>query len=291
MRLSLSCAVLVLCSSTAFAQTNTVQPRYFSWNNLTVDAKANQAAAIKDPFEKFNRKIFSFNDVLDRHIAKPVATQYKEKIPEDARSSYRSFRKNLGEPWNAVNQLIQGKPVRALKTLGRFTINTLTSLGFADPASRIGLTTEEESLGTTLGYYGVNTGPYVMLPILGPSTLRDSVGLAVDSQAQAGKYLLKNHDVEDWSLTGLTAVDKRAGLLDVEQSLPEDRYAAIRDIYLQRTAFVIAEKKGEAVENAFVDDISDEVIDDTPSEESTPQQTAPTAETSEVPTSEEHDMK
>lgn len=88
----------------------------------------------------------------------------EKKTPEDVRGSYRQFRKNLGEPWNAVNQLIQGRPGRAAKTLGRFTINTLTTLGLADPASRLGLPTEEENFGVTLGYYGVPSGPFLMLP-------------------------------------------------------------------------------------------------------------------------------
>lgn len=241
--------------------------RYFTVANFTVDANAQQPVQMKDPFEPMNRKIYTFNEVLDRYIAKPVAVQYQEKIPEDVRGSYRSFRKNLAEPWNAVNQVIQGKPVRATKTLGRFAVNTLTSLGFADPASRIGLSKQEESFGTTLGYYGVNSGPYLMLPVLGPSTIRDAVGMAIDSQAQPQGYL--HDDKVKVSMTALTAVDRRAGLLDLEKALPDDKYAAIRDFYLQRRAFEIAERQGKAEENAFIDDeIVDDTADDMPADNS-----------------------
>lgn len=254
-----------LTSSAVFAQapsdkSQATKPvRYLTIKNFTVDARAQQPATVKDPFEPMNRKIFTFNETLDKYIAKPVAVQYQEKIPVEVRSSYRSFRKNLGEPWNAVNQLIQGKPVRATKTLGRFTVNTLTSLGFADPASRIGLTQQEESFGTTLGYYGVNTGPYLMLPVLGPSTIRDAVGMAIDSQAQPQSYL--HNDKATISMTALTGVDKRAGLLSIEQMLPEDKYAAIRDVYLDRKAFAIAELQGKAEEHVFADE-TDMIEDD-----------------------------
>lgn len=252
-------SLALLTSATVFAQTEksesqaTKPVRYLTIKNFTVDARSQQATAVKDPFEPMNRKIFTFNETLDKYIAKPVAVQYQEKIPEDVRGSYRSFRKNLGEPWNAVNQLIQGKPVRATKTLGRFTVNTLTSLGFADPASRIGLTQQEESFGTTLGYYGVNTGPYLMLPVLGPSTIRDAVGMAIDSQAQPQSYL--HNDKATISMTTLTGVDKRAGLLSIEQMLPEDKYAAIRDVYLERKSFTIAELQGKVEEHVFADDL------------------------------------
>ncbi|MEI4797811.1 MlaA family lipoprotein, partial [Pseudomonas aeruginosa] len=117
----------------------------FTINTLTTLGLADPASrlnaaqpdTVKDPLQSLNRPIYSFNDMLDRHVLRPVAVEYREKTPEDVRGSYRQFRKNLGEPWNAVNQLIQGRPGRAAKTLGRFTINTLTTLGLADPASRL----------------------------------------------------------------------------------------------------------------------------------------------------------
>lgn len=208
-----------------------------------MNANAAQPESVKDPLQPLNRQVYALNDVLDRNIARPLAVQYTEKVPGDVRGSYRNFRKNLGEPWNAVNQLIQGRPLRAAKTLGRFTVNTITTLGLADPARRLGMETEDEDFGTTLGYFGVPSGPYLVLPIIGPSTFRDGFGRLVDSQARPQKYILEDHDGLYWTEQALRGIDARSQILDVEQVLQGDRYAAIRDIYLQRKNFEIAEKK------------------------------------------------
>lgn len=223
---------------------------------LKVDANASQPESIKDPLQSFNRKVFVFNDYLDRHIVRPIAVQYQQKVPEEVRGSYRQFRDNLGEPWNATNQVIQWKPKRALKTLGRFTINTLTTLGLADPARRLDLDQQSESLGVTLGYYGVPSGPYLMLPFIGPSTVRDGLGLAVDSQAQLQKYIFDDYQGLYWSDAALGAIDLRSSLLDIDSTLQGDRYSAIRDAYLQRKQFQIAQRKGTDDQVSFVDDSS-----------------------------------
>ncbi len=231
--------------------------------DLKVNANAAQPDEVKDPLQPLNRQIYAFNDMLDRNVARPLALQYTKKVPGEVRGSYRQFRKNLGEPWNAVNQLIQGRPLRAAKTLGRFSLNTITTLGMADPALRLGLDTEEENFGTTLGYYGVPSGPYVMLPIYGPSTFRDGFGTLVDGQARPQKYILDDNDRLYWSEQVMRGVDTRSQLLEVEQVLQGDKYAAIRDIYLQRKNFEIAEKKGLDADNiSFVDDETEEFFDD-----------------------------
>ncbi|TCH63431.1 VacJ family lipoprotein [Acinetobacter sp. ANC 4862] len=232
--------------------------------DLKVNANATQPESQKDPLQPLNRQIFAFNDVLDRHVARPLAVQYKEKVPTDVRGSYRQFRKNLGEPWNVVNQLIQGRPLRAAESLGRFTINTITTLGFADPARRMGLTAEEENFGTTLGYYGIPSGAYLVLPVFGPSTFRDGLGTLVDSQARPQKYLLEDHDGIYWADQALGGIDARSQLLDIEDVLQGDKYAAIRDIYLQRKNFAIAEKKGLESESLFIEDDLDSTEDDVP---------------------------
>ena len=232
--------------------------------DLKVNANATQPESQKDPLQPLNRQIFAFNDVLDRHVARPLAVQYKDKVPSDVRGSYRQFRKNLGEPWNVVNQLIQGRPVRAAESLGRFTINTITSLGFADPARRLGLSAEEENFGTTLGYYGVPSGAYLVLPLFGPSTFRDGLGTIVDSQARPQKYLLEDHDGIYWADQALRGIDARSQLLDIEDVLQGDKYAAIRDIYLQRKNFAIAEKKGLESESMFIEDDLDNTEDEVP---------------------------
>ena len=231
--------------------------------DLKVNANAAQPDEVKDPLQPLNRQIYAFNDMLDRNVARPLALQYTKKVPGEVRGSYRQFRKNLGEPWNAVNQLIQGRPLRAAKTIGRFSLNTITTLGMADPARRLGLDTEEENFGTTLGYFGVPSGPYVMLPIYGPSTFRDGFGTLVDGQARPQKYILDDNDRLYWSEQVMRGVDTRSQLLEVEQVLQGDKYAAIRDIYLQRKNFEIAEKKGlDADSISFVDDETEELFDD-----------------------------
>ena len=238
--------------------------------DLKVNANATQPENQKDPLQPLNRQVFAFNDAIDRNFARPLAVQYKEKLPNDVRGSYRLFRKNLGEPWNAVNQLIQGRPLRAAETLGRFTINTLTTLGLADPARRIGLSAEDENFGTTLGYYGIPSGPYVVLPIFGPSTFRDTVGLVVDGQARPQKYILEDHDGLYWAEQSLRGIDARSQLLDIEDVLQGDKYAAIRDIYLQRKNFAIAEKQGLEPETMFIEDDLDTPEDEVPQQDVDP---------------------
>ncbi|MDM1245786.1 VacJ family lipoprotein [Acinetobacter sp. R933-2] len=234
--------------------------------NLKVNANAAQADDVKDPLQPLNREIFAFNDMLDRNVARPLAVQYVAKVPEDVRGSYSSFRKNLSEPWNAVNQLAQGRFSRAAKTLGRFTINTVTSLGLADPAKRLGLPNEDESLGTTLGYYGVPSGPYLMLPLFGPSTLRNSLDYVAESYANPLTYTVDNADQSGyiWGNRFMGGINARSRLLEFEGALQGDRYAAIRDIYLQRQGYNIAQKKGLGAEAiSFVDDESTEDPDST----------------------------
>ena len=233
--------------------------------DLKVDANAAQPDNVKDPLQPLNRQIFAVNDALDRAIVRPIAVEYKEKIPSPIRDSYSGFRKNLGEPWNAVNQLIQGRPGRAAKTLGRFTINTVTTLGFADPASRLGLETEDENFGTTLGYWGVPSGPYLVLPVFGPSTFRDSFGLVVDGYARPQRYVLENEEGLYWAEQTLRGIDVRSQLIDIEGAIQGDKYSSIRDIYLQRKNFIIAEKKGQEAEGMFIDDVSDDDSSSSPS--------------------------
>lgn len=236
--------------------------------DLKVDANAAQPDEIKDPFQSVNRKIFAFNDYIDRHALRPIAVQYQAKIPAEVRGSYREFRGNLAEPWNATNQVIQWKPKRALKTVGRFVINSITTLGLADPASRLGLDGEDESFGTTLGYYGVRSGPYLMVPFVGPSTLRDGFGFLVDSQASPQKYILDDYQGLYWGDWAVYAIDMRSSLLDVDRALQGDRYAAIRDAYLQRKRFVIAEKKGDSNDDVSFVDEDDSGVDNSSTSDS-----------------------
>lgn len=229
---------------------------------LTVNATADQPDTVKDPFEAFNRKVYAFNDVLDRNILRPVAVQYIAKVPTEVRGSYHSFRTNLGEPWNAINQTAQGRPKRALQTVGRFLLNTVTTLGLADPASRLNLPQEQERFGTTLGYWGVSSGPFVMLPFLGPSTVRDTFGTGIDFFGYPQNYI--NNPTFFWSDATLRLIDTRSELVAIDGALQGDKYAQLRDIYLQRKLFLIDEKKG--IGATFIDDVDDDSSDNTDSD-------------------------
>ena len=233
--------------------------------DLKVDANAAQPDNVKDPLQPLNRQIFAVNDALDRAIVRPIAVEYKEKIPSPIRDSYSGFRKNLGEPWNAVNQLIQGRPGRAAKTLGRFTINTVTTLGFADPASRLGLETEDENFGTTLGYWGVPSGPYLVLPVFGPSTFRDGFGLVVDGYARPQRYILEDEEGLYWAEQTLRGIDVRSQLIDIEGAIQGDKHSSMRDIYLKSKNFILAEKKGQEAEGMFIDEVGDDDSSSSPS--------------------------
>lgn len=237
--------------------------KFFNKETLLVNAQANQPELIKDPLQGFNRGVYTFNNTIDRNILRPAAVVYAETMPEPAQGAYTNFRNNLKEPWNAVNQLLQGKPKQSAKTLGRFTINTLTSLGFADPAKRLNLTHENESFGTTLGVWGVPSGPYLVLPFLGPSSLRDGIGYIPDGFARPYSEFLDPNELV-WANIALEATAVRAQYLSIDSILQGDKYAAMRDMYLQQRAFEIAQKRGEDVsQSMFNDDAFDnEDLDD-----------------------------
>jgi phospholipid-binding lipoprotein MlaA len=197
----------------------------------------------RDPWEGLNRATFEFNDGLDRALVKPVAEGYRFVMPEPVRIAVINFFANLKDPWIAVNQLLQGKPRLAVDDLGRFVWNsTFGLLGLIDVASDMGLTKHNEDFGQTLAVWGVDFGPYVVLPILGPSSVRDGLGLIPDAYAylpwQIPKWADFNHRVTwQWSLTGLDLVQTRANLLDATDFLEEaalDRYAFVRNAYFQR---------------------------------------------------------
>ncbi|MCJ8146988.1 VacJ family lipoprotein [Acinetobacter sp. A3.8] len=236
---------------------------------LKVDAKANQPEAIKDPLQPLNRKVHNFNMAIDNAVVRPVAVQYQSKVPDKVRSGFGNFRNNMRDPWNAVNQLLQGNPKQAAKTLGRFTLNTVTSLGLADPAKTQNLTSENENFGTTLGVWGVPSGPYIVLPFLGPSTFRDGAAkVTVDSFARPQSYIFRDDKIF-WSFNVAEGVDTRAQFLELDSVVQGDKYAALRDMYLQKKNFEISTRKGEiSSEDMFIEDDSfsdDEFTDEEPS--------------------------
>ena len=192
------------------------------------------AATEEDPWEGFNRAMFSFNDGLDSVLLKPVAEGYKAVTPTPVQKGVSNVFSNLGEIGNFSNNLLQGKWDATASSFFRFVINSTAGwFGIFDVASELGLKRYEEDFGQTLGYWGVSSGPYLVLPFLGPSTVRDAGGLAVDySNYDVTDELGLNHD-ERWTMRGVDVVETRARLLSVEGLVFGDRYSFIRDVYLQ----------------------------------------------------------
>lgn len=190
-----------------------------------------------DPLEGYNRAMFGFNDSVDKAIIKPVAEGYKAVVPAFARTGVTNFFSNLGDIWIGVNNILQGKLGAGASDFGRFAINTTAGiLGLFDVASNAGLDKHDEDFGQTLGRWGVGSGVYVVLPFLGPSSVRDGFGrLAVDWQGDPIWYV-SNVPTRN-QLYGLRLVDTRASLLDASRLMEEaalDRYAYLRGAYLQR---------------------------------------------------------
>ncbi len=191
----------------------------------------------RDPLEPFNRGVFQVNDALDKAVLKPVAKGYKAVVPLPLRGGVDSFLNNLRDIPIAFNGLLQGKFRQAASDTGRFVINTsLGILGVFDVATRLGLERHDEDFGQTLGYWGLGSGPYLVLPFLGPSTIRDTSGLIVDYASGPGTYLFSNAP-ETWTVFGVRVLSQRANLLDAERLLDEaalDKYTFLRDAYLLR---------------------------------------------------------
>lgn len=188
-----------------------------------------------DPLESMNRAVFGFNEALDRAVLKPLAQVYVDVVPETPRRLFRNFVSNLLEPWNAVNNLLQGKPAAAASDVARFAFNTLTTLGLDDPATELGLARSNEDLGQTLGVWGVGAGPYLVLPFLGPSSVRDGIGRIGDIGFDPSRRI---SDGQEFAVfTAMRFVDNRATLLPMERLIEGaalDRYSFIRNAYLQR---------------------------------------------------------
>ena len=188
-----------------------------------------------DPLESMNRSIYSFNEGVDEAIFKPVATAYQTVTPRVARQGVTNFFDNLGDAWSFVNNVLQGQGQGAYNSMVRFSVNTVLGIGgLFDIASEAGIERRKQDFGQTLGRWGMPTGPYVVLPFWGPSTVRDSAGLVVD----AFGYPANTMDDVRWrnSLFGLRMVNNRANLLkagDVLDSVALDKYSLVRDVYLR----------------------------------------------------------
>ena len=189
-----------------------------------------------DPWESYNRTMYKINDTLDKAVLKPVAQGYKKVVPEIVRIGINNFFGNLGDVAVTVNNVFQGKFGRAGSDAGRVLVNSTVGIfGFIDVGSKLGLPKHNEDFGQTLGYWGSGPGPYVIVPFLGPSTVRDGLGAIVDSPLSYWPYM-QNIPARNVTFT-VDSVKARANGLDAEQVLDEaalDPYAFARDVYLQR---------------------------------------------------------
>ena len=190
----------------------------------------------KDPLEPLNRRVYQFNDAVDRAVIKPVATAYRKVLPSPVRSSVTNFFGNLQDAWSGVNNALQLKGVASSESFARFGVNTFFGLGgLLDIATEMRIERHTKDFGHTLGYWGVGPGPYLVLPLLGPSTLRDAAALTVDSQ---GNLLSNVSDVPARNTaSAVNLLNRRANLLDATRMLDEvalDPYTFTRDAFLQR---------------------------------------------------------
>jgi phospholipid-binding lipoprotein MlaA len=232
-----------------------------------------------DPWEKFNRAIFKFNDGADRYVLRPVAKGYRAITPNAVRTGITNFFVNLRSPIVVLNDVLQGKVKQAGSDTARFVVNTTVGIvGFFDVAVHWHMPAHNEDFGLTLGKWGVGPGPYLMLPLLGPSTVRDTGGFVVDALSNPRRYFLDT-DV-DLALTALDVVNSRANLLDLDSIVQGDRYLFIRDLYLQSREFSV--KDGQ-VSDPFLDD--DQSEDDSSGSDATnaPESSAPASGTSSAP--------
>ena len=190
----------------------------------------------RDPLEPYNRKAQQFNEQVDSIVLKPAATIYRENVPPMIRTGVANFFGNLQDAWSAVNSLLQFRMQDAEESLARVQINTIAGLGgIMDVASELNIEKHKEDFGQTLGRWGVPAGPYLVLPILGPSTLRDAAAMPIDWQGDLIWRMA--HTSERTSAYALRAVDRRANLLrisDVVNQAALDKYSFTREAFLQK---------------------------------------------------------
>jgi phospholipid-binding lipoprotein MlaA len=196
----------------------------------------------RDPYEGFNRKVFAFNEGLDKAVLKPVAKGYDKVVPEFAHTGVTNFFNNLGVVVTTFNDAVQLKGKKVPVDIARFATNlTFGIFGLIDVATKLGIENRNEDFGQSLGYWGVGSGPYLVLPIFGPSTVRDGAGLAVDYFASPF-YYWDNHTRARWEVLAVNIVNTRANLLPAEKILDQsgvERYTFLRDVYLQRREYLI----------------------------------------------------
>lgn len=235
-------------------------------------AAAPQKPDPRDPLERFNRSMFAFNDALDKGVAKPVAKAYVKVAPRFVRTGVSNVFNNLNTLGTAVNDVLQGKMKQAGRDSARFLMNSTLGLGgLFDPATSAGLELNDEDFGQTFGKWGMKSGPYLMLPLLGPSTFRDTFGKLAD-QFTYPVYWLED-DSTRLIIRGVSLVDMRADLLDLDEQIDQsyDRYAFIRNAWLSRREFQV---KDGAVDESSLD--LEEGMEEEPAPDAAPAEGAAT---------------
>ena len=214
---------------------------------------------INDPFEDLNRDIFIFNEKLDEKLLKPAALTYRKVTPQFARTGVTNFFNNLEEIDTTINQVLQGEIKYAFNDAGRFVINSTIGLfGLIDVASKMGLEKHEEDFGQTLGVWGFDSGPYIMIPFLGPSNPRDLLSRPISSFL-SGTFAMEDNDVK-LTLLGIDALETRERLLDAETLIIGDKYIFVKDAYIQSREYEI--NNGSSEDDEFLDDMEDIFGDD-----------------------------
>lgn len=218
--------------------------------------------AAADPWEPLNRQVYAFNDAVDKVTLKPAAKAYEKVLPQRLRRGIHNFSSNLASPLNIVNNLLQGKFKGALGETGRFLANsTWGLLGFVDVGSDLGLASQPEDFGQTLAVWGVPDGPYVVLPIFGPRTLRDSFTLPLDYLADPVTYM--EHDRTRYTTRAILLVDFRASLFAAESLIEDsfDKYLSLRESYLQNRNYLIHDGNPPE-DDSFYEDFYDDPEED-----------------------------
>ncbi|WP_292050211.1 VacJ family lipoprotein [Marinobacter sp.] len=222
------------------------------------ERKLDAAPSEVDPYEDWNRKVYGFNETIDNWFLRPVAKGYRAIMPDFADRAVTNFFNNLSEIRNLANSLFQLKGESAVVAVGRFTYNTVFGLGgLIDVATMFDLPERPEDFGQTLGYWGLGSGPYLMLPFLGPSNPRDFGGFVSDNLLLPSAWdLAETPDV--YYARGLQVVDKRADLIPAEGFISGDGYTFVRNAYLQRRAYLIND--GRTVDDPFASDDDEDLM-------------------------------
>lgn len=218
---------------------------------------------LNDPLEPVNRVIYVFNSVFDAFITKPLAILYRGVLPDEARNGVGNFFSNLASPVTFLNHVLQGELGRAGTTLARFGLNTTLGIGgFFDPAKKMGFHTLETNFNETMGVWGFNTGPYLVLPVIGPSSFRGALGLGADCFTQPLNYYVNSkHDNEEiaYTLTGVQIIHQRNLVLESIDNLEAtslDMYASLRAIYFDKQKYRLDKLKENDESKA-----NDEILD------------------------------